>query len=68
MNVKGTWLACKQFGPLLVAGGGGAIVNIASDTALWGATLAASLRRDEGRGDRDDAFAGTLNSARSASP
>lgn len=39
VNVKGTWLACKQFGPMLVAGGGGAIVNIASDTALWGATL-----------------------------
>jgi NAD(P)-dependent dehydrogenase (short-subunit alcohol dehydrogenase family) len=38
VNVKGTWLACKQFGPLLVAGGGGAIVNIASDTALWGAS------------------------------
>jgi NAD(P)-dependent dehydrogenase (short-subunit alcohol dehydrogenase family) len=38
VNVKGTWLACKQFGPLLVAGGGGAIVNLASDTALWGAT------------------------------
>jgi NAD(P)-dependent dehydrogenase (short-subunit alcohol dehydrogenase family) len=38
VNVKGTWLACKQFGPMLVAGGGGAIVNIASDTALWGAS------------------------------
>jgi NAD(P)-dependent dehydrogenase (short-subunit alcohol dehydrogenase family) len=38
VNVKGTWLACKQFGPMLVAGGGGAIVNVASDTALWGAT------------------------------
>ena len=39
VNVKGTWLACKQFGPMLVAGGGGAIVNLASDTALWGASL-----------------------------
>lgn len=38
VNVKGTWLACKQFGPQLVAAGGGAIVNLASDTALWGAT------------------------------
>ena len=38
VNVKGTWLACKQFGPMLVAGGGGAIVNLASDTALWGAS------------------------------
>lgn len=39
VNVKGTWLACKQFGPMLVAAGGGAIVNLASDTALWGASL-----------------------------
>jgi NAD(P)-dependent dehydrogenase (short-subunit alcohol dehydrogenase family) len=38
VNVKGTWLACKHIGPRIVAGGGGAIVNIASDTALWGAT------------------------------
>ncbi len=38
VNVTGTWLACKQFGPLLVAAGGGTIVNLASDTALWGAT------------------------------
>jgi NAD(P)-dependent dehydrogenase (short-subunit alcohol dehydrogenase family) len=38
VNVKGTWLACKEFGPLLVAAGGGAIVNMASDTALWGAS------------------------------
>ncbi len=38
VNVKGTWLACKQFGPMLAAAGGGAIVNLASDTALWGAS------------------------------
>jgi len=38
VNVKGTWLACKHVAPLIVAGGGGAIVNLASDTALWGAT------------------------------
>ena len=38
VNVKGTWLACKHIGPVLVQGGGGAIVNLASDTALWGAT------------------------------
>ena len=34
VNVKGTWLACKQFGPLIVAGGGGAIVNIATKGAV----------------------------------
>jgi NAD(P)-dependent dehydrogenase (short-subunit alcohol dehydrogenase family) len=38
VNVKGTWLACRQFGPMLVATGGGTIVNMASDTALWGAS------------------------------
>jgi NAD(P)-dependent dehydrogenase (short-subunit alcohol dehydrogenase family) len=38
VNVKGTWLACKHVGPIVAAGGGGAIVNLASDTALWGAS------------------------------
>jgi len=38
VNVKGTWLACKHIAPEIVANGGGAIVNLASDTALWGAT------------------------------
>jgi len=38
VNVKGTWLACKHVAPHIAAGGGGAIVNLASDTALWGAT------------------------------
>jgi NAD(P)-dependent dehydrogenase (short-subunit alcohol dehydrogenase family) len=38
VNVTGTWLVCKHLAPLIVAGGGGAIVNMTSDTALWGAT------------------------------
>ncbi len=38
VNVKGTWLACKHVAPAIVASGGGSIVNVASDTALWGAT------------------------------
>jgi NAD(P)-dependent dehydrogenase (short-subunit alcohol dehydrogenase family) len=38
VNVTGTWLACKHLAPLVVAGGGGAIVNLSSDTAFWGAT------------------------------
>jgi NAD(P)-dependent dehydrogenase (short-subunit alcohol dehydrogenase family) len=38
VNVKGTWLACKHIGPLIAGAGGGAIVNLASDTALWGAS------------------------------
>lgn len=38
-NVMGTWLVCKHIAPRIVAGGGGSIVNLASDTALWGASL-----------------------------
>jgi NAD(P)-dependent dehydrogenase (short-subunit alcohol dehydrogenase family) len=38
VNVKGTWLACKHVAPHIVSAGGGSIVNLASDTALWGAT------------------------------
>ncbi|MDH3235865.1 MAG: SDR family oxidoreductase [Alphaproteobacteria bacterium] len=38
VNVRGTWLAVKACAPLLRKGVSGArIVNIASDTALWGA-------------------------------
>ncbi len=38
VNVRGTWLMVKAMAPLLrKAGGGGRIVNVASDTALWGA-------------------------------
>lgn len=37
VNVRGTWLMIKAFAPLLRACGTGRIVNVASDTALWGA-------------------------------
>ena len=38
VNVRGTWLAVKELAPLLrQAEGGARIVNLASDTALWGA-------------------------------
>jgi len=38
VNVRGTWLAIRACAPLLRKGANGArIVNIASDTALWGA-------------------------------
>jgi NAD(P)-dependent dehydrogenase (short-subunit alcohol dehydrogenase family) len=36
VNVRGTWLVTRAILPLLEAGGAGRIVNIASDTALWG--------------------------------
>ena len=37
INVKGTWLLSKALTPYLKAAKAGKIVNIASDTALWGA-------------------------------
>jgi len=37
VNVRGTWLITRVLAPLLAEGGDGRIVNIASDTALWGA-------------------------------
>ena len=37
VNVRGTWLMTRALLPLFPGGGNGRIVNIASDTALWGA-------------------------------
>jgi NAD(P)-dependent dehydrogenase (short-subunit alcohol dehydrogenase family) len=38
INVRGTWLMTKAFAPLLrQSAKGGRVVNLASDTALWGA-------------------------------
>lgn len=37
VNVRGTWLMTRACRPALRASGRGAIVNLASDTALWGA-------------------------------
>ncbi|SLN63517.1 SDR family oxidoreductase [Oceanibacterium hippocampi] len=37
VNVRGTWLAVKAFAPWLRKSSGGRVVNLASDTALWGA-------------------------------
>jgi NAD(P)-dependent dehydrogenase (short-subunit alcohol dehydrogenase family) len=37
VNVRGTWLMSRTCAPALQAGGRGAIVNLASDTPLWGA-------------------------------
>lgn len=36
VNVRGTWLVTRAVVPLMPQGGGGRIVNLASDTALWG--------------------------------
>lgn len=37
VNVRGTWLMIKAVAPALRQAGSGRIVNVASDTALWGA-------------------------------
>jgi len=37
VNVRGTWLVTRALAPLFADGGHGRIVNVASDTALWGA-------------------------------
>ena len=37
VNVRGSWLMARACHAALAAGGRGAIVNLASDTALWGA-------------------------------
>lgn len=37
VNVRGTWLATRAALPHLRASGSGRVVNVASDTALWGA-------------------------------
>ncbi len=37
VNVRGTWLATRAAVPHLAASGNGRVVNIGSDTALWGA-------------------------------
>lgn len=38
VNVRGTWNCCRAVVPYMRARGKGKIVNLASDTALWGAT------------------------------
>lgn len=37
VNVRGTWLVTRALAPMLAQGGSGRVVNLASDTALWGA-------------------------------
>ena len=37
VNVRGTWLVIRALAPMLIQSGTGRVVNLASDTALWGA-------------------------------
>lgn len=48
VNVRGTWLMTRACAPWLRACGSGRIVNVASDTALWGATLLMSYVASKG--------------------
>ena len=48
VNVRGTWLMTKAAAPLLRASKSGRIVNISSDTALWGAPLLLSYVASKG--------------------
>ena len=48
INVKGTWIACREAAPYLRKSGSGRIVNIASDVALWGADLFAHYVASKG--------------------
>lgn len=48
VNVRGTWLMTKACAPLLRAGDKGRIVNVASDTALWGAPNLISYTASKG--------------------
>lgn len=48
VNVRGTWLMTKAMVPLLRQAEGGRIVNVASDTALWGAPNLISYTASKG--------------------
>jgi NAD(P)-dependent dehydrogenase (short-subunit alcohol dehydrogenase family) len=48
VNVRGTWLMTRAAAPLLRASGSGRIVNVASDTALWGAPRLLSYTASKG--------------------
>ncbi len=48
VNVRGTWLVIRALTPALRASGSGRIVNVASDTALWGAPNLISYTASKG--------------------
>ncbi|MGR3661878.1 MAG: SDR family oxidoreductase [Paracoccaceae bacterium] len=48
VNVRGTWLMTRAAAPLLRKSGSGRVVNIASDTALWGAPMLMSYVASKG--------------------
>ena len=48
VNVRGTWLMIRACAPMLRASGSGRVVNVASDTALWGAPRLLSYTASKG--------------------
>ena len=48
VNVRGTWLMTRACAPMLRASGSGRVVNVASDTALWGAPRLLSYTASKG--------------------
>lgn len=48
VNVRGTWLMIRACAPALRASGSGRVVNVASDTALWGAPNLLSYTASKG--------------------
>lgn len=48
VNVRGTWLMIRACAPLLRLSGSGRVVNVASDTALWGAPRLLSYTASKG--------------------
>jgi NAD(P)-dependent dehydrogenase (short-subunit alcohol dehydrogenase family) len=58
VNVRGSWLMGRACRAALAASGRGAIVNLASDTALWGAPNLLAYASSKGRRHFHDALAG----------
>jgi len=48
VNVRGTWLMTRACAPMLRNSGSGRVVNVASDTALWGAPNLLSYTASKG--------------------
>src|SRR5262249_14504659 len=57
VNVRGTWLVTRALAPLFADGGHGRIVNVASDTALWGAPRLLAYVASKGGRHLDDPLA-----------
>ena len=64
VNVRGTWLITRACRPNLRESGRNAVVNLASNTELWGAPRQLAHVSSKGRRYLNDAFAGPRNGRR----